>query len=88
MSDVLKEAGARAHSRGEACTVFEKPRCSQCTLTKRWLEKHGVPYSVEDLDPAILEAAKDAGITSAPLVVTSGGEYWGGFRPDLLNALK
>lgn len=67
--------------------VYSKPNCVQCTQTKRGLERAGIEYVLEDiLEPGNLAACKALGYLSAP-VVMAGTEHWGGFRPDLINAL-
>ena len=70
--------------------VYTTPNCSQCAMTKMWLDKKGVHYTTVDLaDPANIndyEAIRALGYTSAP-VVAIGTDYevhWSGFRPDLL----
>jgi len=68
-------------------TVYTKPVCKQCDLTKHELKQKGIPYTEESiLDPANLAAAKELGLMSAP-VVMAGDEYWAGFRPDKIQEL-
>jgi glutaredoxin-like protein NrdH len=79
-------------------TVYTTPSCSQCTLTKNWLDdpKRGNlkgQYRVVNLaeSPADYEAVKALGYASAPVVVvnrtgdTKDEQHWYGFRPDLLE---
>ena len=70
--------------------VYTTPNCSQCAMTKMWLDKKGVHYATVDLaDPANMgdyEAIRALGYKAAPVVVI-GIDYeahWSGFRPDLL----
>ena len=70
--------------------VYTTPNCSQCAMTKMWLDKKGVHYQAVDLtDRANINdyaAVRALGYTSAP-VVAIGTDYevhWSGFRPDLL----
>ena len=70
--------------------VYTTPNCSQCAMTKMWLNKKGIHYTTVDLaDPANINdyaAIRALGYTSAP-VVAIGNDYevhWYGFRPDLL----
>ena len=70
--------------------VYTTPNCSQCAMTKKWLDKKGVHYTTVDLtDRANINdyaAVRALGYTSAP-VVAIGTDYeihWSGFRPDLL----
>lgn len=69
--------------------VFSKPSCMQCKMTKRYLEKHDLPF--EEYEAADhMEALKAQGIQSAPGVFAyRDREFlgaWGGFRPDLMEA--
>lgn len=66
-------------------TVYTKPDCPACKLTKCHLDKRGVPYIEADIDE-VHHAAKARGITSAP-VVQAGADMWGGYRPDRLDEL-
>lgn len=66
-------------------TVYTKPNCPACTLTKRHLDKLGVPYREAHVEE-VYHAAKDRGITAAP-VVQAGPDMWGGYRPDRIEAL-
>lgn len=70
-------------------TVYEKPDCVQCMMTKKKLTAMGIDYSTIDLvdDPDAMELVKSKGFLSAP-VVNAGDEWWAGFRPDLLDELK
>jgi glutaredoxin-like protein NrdH len=73
-------------------TVYTKPECQACKLTKKALEKEGIEYQEAPLDDDVLEAAKIDGILSAPIVTIPGPEpgtrnWWGGFRPDRIKAL-
>ena len=70
--------------------VYTTPNCSQCAMTKKWLNKKGIHYTTVDLaDPANIndyEAMVALGYAAAPIVVI-GNDYevhWSGFRPDLL----
>jgi glutaredoxin-like protein NrdH len=68
-------------------TVYTKPNCKQCDLTKEALTKKGIPFETEDLtEPANLEAAKSLGFASAPVVMV-GNDGWAGFRPDKIDEL-
>lgn len=74
-------------------TVYEQPPgvpCNQCRMTKRELDKLGVPYGVEVLEGANLEAAKALGHLSAPVVVVERHgetESWAGFIPEKIKGL-
>lgn len=68
-------------------TVYTKPSCPQCDATKRCLTKHGIAFRTVDLtvDAEALAFVQSLGYGSAPVVVTSSGEHWSGFRPDRLK---
>lgn len=71
----------------EQVTVFTLPNCMQCTMTKRALEKAGVPFDVVDLaaDDRAMSLVKELGYQSAPVVV-DGDSHWSGFRPDKIES--
>jgi glutaredoxin-like protein NrdH len=82
----------------KAITVYTTPSCSQCTLTKKWLDdpKRGNlkgQYNIVDLsqDPQAYEAVKALGYASAPVVIMNingdlkDEKHWYGFRPDNLE---
>lgn len=70
-------------------TVYTTPGCVQCTPTKRKLTNAGVPFEEVDLTLPENEAEADRirslGYSQAPVVMTSYGDEWNGFRPDLLD---
>lgn len=73
-------------------TVYTTPACSQCRMTKRWLDSKGIDYSTVDLSqsPDDLAAVKALGYEAAPVVIVSNGDpetdlHWYGFRPDHLT---
>lgn len=71
-------------------TVFTKPQCPQCDMTKRQLEKLGVEHTAVDVtaDPEAYAYVKSLGYNQAPVVVVGDGEdHWGGFRIDRLRGL-
>lgn len=70
-------------------TVYTKPRCPQCEATRRQLDRRGIAYDTVDIasTPGVLETLKAAGFRQAPVVVTSSGHAWSGYRPDLLATL-
>lgn len=69
-------------------TVYTKPSCVQCDMTKRMLDKIGVDYDTVDIteNPAALEMILGLGFTSAPVVITDT-DSWAGFNPDKINSL-
>lgn len=70
-------------------TVYTTPGCVQCAPTKRKLAKAGVPFVEIDLSLPKYEATaarlRSMGYAQAPVVMTSYGDEWTGFRPDLLD---
>jgi glutaredoxin-like protein NrdH len=56
--------------------------------TRRTLEKVGATFAEINLesDPDALAWAKNRGFQSAPVVVTSDGEVWAGYRPERIRA--
>ena len=67
-------------------TVYTNPNCVQCDQTKRYLDKHEVPYDTVDLskNEEALKMVIDMGYKSAPVVVTTIG-HWSGFRLNKLH---
>lgn len=75
---------------GVAVVVYEKPQCSQCTLSKNRLNEAGVVYGRVDIteDPGAFQFVKDLGYLAAPVLYVSTPEedlHWYGFRPDLIR---
>lgn len=73
-------------------TLYTKNKCVQCDRTKKWLDKNDVTYKTINMDdsPADLEAVKELGFLTAPVVIVSTGDpeteiMWGGFIPDNLK---
>lgn len=69
-------------------TVYTKPQCVQCDMTKRMLDKNGIEYETVDItkDPEALEMILNMGFSSAPVVI-SGDKSWSGFKPELIEEL-
>ena len=70
-------------------TVYSTgPGCQRCTLTKKALDKRGVPFVEVDLreQPQARDyVSEELGYTEAPVVVVEDGtgqDHWSGFRPD------
>lgn len=74
-------------------TVYSKPKCVQCEMTKGWLNTRGIDYDTVDIsqDEAALAAVKALGYMGAPVVIVHNRDdnadeaTWYGFRPDLLE---
>lgn len=74
----------------DAITLYSKPSCPQCSLTKNLLDSGGFEYEIVDLstDPAAYSyVTEELGYRSAP-VVEAFGQHWSGFRPDLIKGLS
>lgn len=69
-------------------TVYTKPSCVQCDMTKRMMDKIGVEYTTVDItqDKSALKMILDMGFQSAPVVIADG-DAWAGFQPDKITAL-
>ena len=69
-------------------TVYTKPNCVQCDMSKRLLDKIGVEYNTVDIveNPAELDKLIEMGYRAAPVVVTEDGS-WAGFQPDKIAEL-
>jgi glutaredoxin-like protein NrdH len=73
-----------------AVTVYTKPDCPQCSMTKKQLDKLGIDHDTVDVttDPEAHAYVTGLGYSSAPVVVVNDGEsHWSGFRPDHLRGL-
>ncbi|EGD57167.1 glutaredoxin family protein [Gordonia neofelifaecis] len=70
-------------------TVYTRPGCGPCRMTKRRLDAAGVPYDVVDIsqDDEARDYVMALGYLQAPVVV-AGDEHWSGFRPERIDSLK
>lgn len=75
-------------------TVYSKPRCMQCEMTKMWLTQNKIPFEAVDIEanPGALELLRHYGWQTLP-VVTLDDELgdktktWAGFQIDKLEEL-
>lgn len=69
-------------------TVYSKPACVQCDMTKKMLDKNGIEYTVVDITEDIQAYDKivSLGFMSVPVVI-SGDQSWAGFQPDKIQSL-
>jgi len=69
-------------------TVYTKPNCVQCDMTKRLMDKIGVKYDTVDIveNPEELDKLIEMGYRAAPVVVTDNNS-WAGFQPDKITEL-
>lgn len=76
-------------SRDARITVYGKPGCMQCTMTKKALEKNGIAYQDVDITevPAALAYVEELGYAQVPVIVASDENHWSGFQPQKISAL-
>lgn len=69
-------------------TVYVKPACVQCDMTKRMLNNLEIDYDTVDIteDQDALDMILSMGFKSAPVVITDN-DAWAGFQPDKINSL-
>lgn len=69
-------------------TVYTKPACVQCEMTKKYMDKNGIPYTTVDItkDQEAFDMVIGMGFQSAPVVISEVGN-WSGFQPDKINLL-
>lgn len=75
-------------------TVYSKPNCIQCEMTKMWLTQNKIPFETIDIvsNPEALELLKHYGYSSLPVVaiddeLSDESKAWAGFQIDKLEAL-
>lgn len=70
-------------------TVYSKPDCQGCKMTKKFLDANAVTYQELDvtLDIEARKHVESLGITMLPVVDTGEDRWWHGFRPDSLKGL-
>lgn len=69
-------------------TVFSKPNCPQCAMTKKFLKAQGTDFNEIDVtqNQNALQRLISEGKRSLPVVETDDA-FWMGFRPDSLRTL-
>jgi len=67
--------------------VYSKKDCPACGYTVKWLDRLGIPYTIESFEESALAQAlaEIHGFKTAPICVR-GGMVWACFRPDLMSA--
>jgi glutaredoxin-like protein NrdH len=70
-------------------TLWTKPNCSQCEMTKKQFDKRGIIYTIRRLDrsPKAVERFLELGLLAAPIVETDV-KRWSGFRLDKIKSLE
>ncbi|SEE83360.1 ribonucleoside-diphosphate reductase class Ib glutaredoxin subunit [Arthrobacter alpinus] len=67
-------------------TLYSKPACVQCTMTKKWLDRNGTVLPIVDVtvDTDALAKIVALNYAQAPVIWIDADTHWSGFRPDLL----
>ena len=75
-------------------TVYSKPKCMQCEMTKMWLTQNKISFETVDTEanPEALELLSHYGWQTLPVVaiddeISDNSKSWSGFRIDKLEAL-
>ena len=75
-------------------TVYSKPNCIQCKMTKIWLDQNKIPFETVDTgaNPEALELLRHYGWQTLPVVaiddeISDNSKSWSGFQIDNLEAL-
>lgn len=75
-------------------TVYSKPKCMQCEMTKMWLTQNKIPFETVDTEanPEALELLSHYGWQTLPVVaiddeISDETKAWAGFQIDKLEAL-
>ena len=70
-------------------TLWTKPKCAQCEMTKKQFDKRGIIYQEKRLDrsPKAVEQFLELGLMAAPIVETDT-KRWSGFRLDKIDSLE
>lgn len=75
-------------------SVYSKPKCMQCEMTKMWLNQNKIPFETVDTEanPEALELLSHYGWQTLPVVaiddeISDNSKSWSGFQIDKLEAL-
>lgn len=70
-------------------TVYTQDNCQPCKMTKRELGKLDISYKEINLseNPQAIDALREQGFMSAPVVITDSGDKWAGFMPTKIRSL-
>lgn len=70
-------------------TVYSKPGCAPCRMTKMHLNKAGVDFTEIDLsqDTEALDKISSMGYQAAPVVTVGDEDSWSGFRMDKIKQI-
>ena len=67
-------------------TVYTKPNCVQCEMTKNYFDRNNTAYDVVDItqDQEAYNHIVSLGFASAPVVITPH-DAWAGFRLEKIK---
>ena len=70
-------------------TVYSRPGCQPCRMSKRVLEQKQIPHRVIDVDtePGAMAEVLALGYSALPVIVAADGTHFSGFQPDRLATL-
>lgn len=71
-------------------TVYTKPNCGGCELTKQWLDRNNIPYDTIDVTdhPTAVTTIQSHGYQSLPVVTIDGfSNSWTGYNESRLAEL-
>lgn len=75
-------------------TVYSKPKCMQCEMTKMWLTQNKIPFEAVDIEanPGALELLRHYEWQTLPVVaiddeLSDESKTWAGFQIEKLEAL-
>lgn len=72
-------------------TVYSKPNCGACDITKQWLDGNNIEYEAIDAyeDEEAMKELQEHGFMSFPVVkVDTWDNAWTGFDINRLEELK
>ena len=83
-----EQDASQVQAEGPELTVYTKPDCPGCKMTKRELDKAGVAYEAVDLSsrPDLVEQFRAEGLRQAP-IIEMDGQRTAGFNPDRIRAI-
>ena len=68
-------------------TVYTKPNCMACEMTKRFLDEAGADYEISEVTRHDLKIFEVMGYKSLPIVRVGEETKFSGFQPDKLESL-
>lgn len=75
-------------------SVYSKPKCMQCEMTKMWLTQNKISFETVDTEanPEAFELLSHYGWQTLPVVaiddeISDNSKSWSGFQIDKLEAL-